>query len=209
MSRNKIKIAIQKEGKLKNGSLEFLKSLGFKFKRENERIFIVPCSNFPAEILFIRHSDIPQYVQYGAADFGIIGENLLYENDFKVRVIKRLGFGKCRLVLAAPKSSGIEKISEFEGERIATSYPNSLRKFLKEQKINSVIIELRGTVEIAPAVGLADAICDLMQTGRTLRENNLKPIFTILESEAILIESMIEKEEKSEFYEKILSKKIG
>jgi len=204
--RQNFRIAIQKEGRLKEPSLKFLNSLGLKFKKTKKGL-ILPCQN-NIEILFVRHADIPQYVQYGAADFGICGENLLYENNFQLRVIKKLGFGKCQLVIAIPKNSDLEKISELEEERIATAYPNSLRKFLKKQKINAVIIEIKGTAEIAPALGLADAICDLMQTGRTLRENNLKPIFTILKSEAILIESPFEKKEKFDFYEKILYKKI-
>lgn len=202
---NPVRIAIQKEGRLKDGSLSFLKFLGFEFSKENDRNFIVPCQNFPGEILFVRHRDIPQYVQYGAADFGIIGENLLYENDFKVKVIKKLGFGKCALALAVPINSGIEKISILEGERIATSYPATLKKFLKKQKINAVIVEIKGAVEVAPALGLADAICDLSQTGKTLRQNNLKQIATLLKSEAILIESIIKRREKFEFL-KILRK---
>lgn len=204
MNRNNITIAVQKEGRLKIPSLEFLKSVGLEFSQNNGRKLLVLCPNAGAEILYVRHSDIPQYVQNGAADFGVIGRNLLYENDFKVKKIKKLNFGKCRLVIAAPISSTISKAEELEGERIATSYPNSLRKFLQKQKINAAIIEIKGSVEAAPTLGLADAICDLTQTGNSLKENNLKPIATLFRSEAMLIESPFPSQAKEIFLAKFL-----
>jgi len=199
MKRNNIRIAIQKEGRLRNPSLEYLESLGLQFPKENGRTLVVPCKNADAEILYVRHSDVPQYVQNGAADFAIVGGNVLYEKDFKIREVENLNFGKCSLVIAVPLDSSIQKIQDLEGERIATSYPNSLRKFLQKQKINAAIIEIRGSVEIAPALGLADAICDLTQTGNTLKENSLKPIETLFDSMAVFIESPFENIRKDEF----------
>ena len=199
MKCNNIRIAIQKEGRLRNPSLEYLESLGLQFPKQNGRTLVVPCKNADAEILYVRHSDVPQYVQNGAADFAIVGDNVLYEKDFKIREVEKLNFGKCSLVIAVPLDSSIQKIQDLEGERIATSYPNSLRKFLQKQKINAAIIEIRGSVEIAPALGLADAICDLTQTGNTLKENSLKTIETLFDSMAVFIESPFENIRKDEF----------
>lgn len=199
MGQNNLRIAIQKEGRLKEASQALLKSWGLKFSQKNERAFIVPCQNAKVEILSVRHSDIPQYVQSAVVDFGIVGENVLYENNFKVRLIKKLGFGQCKLVIAVPVQSALGDIADLEGERIATSHPNSLRKFLEKQKLNAAVIKINGAVEIAPALGLAEAICDLSQTGNTLKENNLKPIATLFRSEAVLITSMTESKEKFDF----------
>lgn len=206
MKRNNIRIAIQKEGRLKESSIEFLKSIGLQFSKEMERIFIIPCKNAAVEILFVRHSDIPQYVQSGTADFGIVGENILLEKNFKGKKIKKLNFGNCNLVIATPINSPIKKVEQLEGERIATSYLNTLRQFLQKKKINAAIIEIRGAVEITPSLGLADAICDLTQTGKTLKENNLKPIETLFSSSAMLIESPFESKQKKEFINKFLAK---
>ena len=208
MKRNNIRIAIQKEGRLRNPSLEYLESLGLQFPKENGRTLVVPCKNADAEILYVRHSDVPQYVQNGAADFAIVGDNVLYEKDFKIREVEKLNFGKCSLVIAVPLDSSIQKIQDLEGERIATSYPNSLRKFLQKQKINAAIIEIRGSVEVAPALGLADAICDLTQTGNTLKENSLKPIETLFDSMAVFIESPFESMRKDEFIKKFITTTI-
>lgn len=204
MKRNNIRIAIQKDGRLKQDSLTFLMSLGLEFNREAGRMLIVPCQNHGVEILHVRHGDIPQYIQSGAADFGIVGENVLFEDDFNVKLVKKLNFGKCRLVIAAPISSVIQKTQELEGERIATSYPNSLRKFLQEYKLNAAIIKVNGAVEAAPALGLADAICDLTETGNSLKENGLKPIATLFRSEAVLIESSFPSQAKEIFLAKFL-----
>lgn len=208
MKRNNIRIAIQKEGRLRNPSLEYLESLGLQFPKQNGRTLVVPCKNADAEILYVRHSDVPQYVQNGAADFAIVGGNVLYEKDFKIREVEKLNFGKCSLVIAVPLDSSIQKIQDLEGERIATSYPNSLRKFLQKQKINAAIIEIRGSVEVAPALGLADAICDLTQTGNTLKENSLKTIETLFDSMAVFIESPFESIRKDEFIKKFITTAI-
>lgn len=205
MKRSNIRIAIQKEGRLRNSSVEYLGSFGLEFPKENGRTLIVPCKNADAEILYVRHNEIPQYVQSGTADFAIVGENVLYENSFNIRKIKKLDFGKCSLVIAVPFVSSIQKIQDLAGERIATSYPNSLRKFLQKQKINAAIIEIKGSVEVAPALGLADAICDLTQTGNTLKENALKPIETLFNSTALFIESPFKSRRKDEFTKKFLT----
>lgn len=205
MKQSNIKIAIQKDGRLKKDSLDFLKSLGLEFNSKPGRMLIAPCQNQNAEILYVRHGDIPQYIQSRAADFGIVGKNILFENNFDIKIIKKLKFGKCRLVIAAPIRSAIKKIQELEGERIATSYPNSLREFLKKRKINATIVEIKGSVEIAPALNLADAICDLTQTGNSLKENGLKPIATLFRSEAVLIEAVLSSQTKENFLAKFLN----
>ncbi len=208
LKANNIRIAIQKDGRLKDASFNFLESRGIKFSRKNGRTLIVPCDNKDVEILYVRHSDIPKYVESGAADFAIAGENILYESEFNVKRVKKLGFGKCKLVIAAPTKSGIKSVSGLKGKRIATSYPNSLGKFLRKKKITAAIVEIKGAAEITPALGLAEAICDISQTGKTLKANNLKQIATLFTSEAVLLESPVERKEKKDFYEKILSKTI-
>lgn len=184
--KNGLRIAIQGKGRLQKPSEKFLKSLGLKFKNKGRRL-IVPCTNKEAEILYVRNGDIPEYVANEAADFGIVGENVLREKNKTFEIVQKLGFGACSLVIAVPKKSKISKIADLEGERIATSYPNTLKKYLKKNKVNASVIEIKGSVEIAPSLDLADAICDLSQTGRTLQENNLRVIATVLESQAVLI----------------------
>lgn len=185
-----LRIAIQNKGRLKAESVKFLKSFGINIT-DTERGLIGKCADKNAEILYVRHGDIPRYVENGVADFGIVGENVIYEKKFSIKKIRALGFGKCTLVIAVPKNSKIKTISDLEGERIATSYPNSLKKFLKENKINASIIEIQGSVEIAPLLGLADAICDITQTGKTLDENGLKRIIDVFESKALLIGNVL------------------
>ncbi len=205
MSRKTIRIAVQKKGRLREPSLSFLNSLGLQFSTENDRSLLEPCRNAAVEILYVRHSDIPQYVESGAADFAIVGGNILSEQERKVRPLRSLEFGKCRLVIAVPVPSDFTTIADLEGERIATSYPNSLRAFLRQQRINASIIEIAGSVEVAPALDLSDAICDLVQTGKTLEENSLKPVVTLLESSAVLIESVTESAQKSDFKDRFLT----
>lgn len=185
-AKNSLRIAIQSKGRLQKPSEKFLKSLGFKFKT-NGRNLIVQCKNKKAEILYVRNGDIPEYVGNQAADFGIVGENVLREKNKTFEIVQKLGFGACSLVIAVPKKSKIAGITDLEGERIATSYPNTLKKYLKKNGVNASIIEIKGSVEIAPSLDLADAICDISQTGRTLEENGLRIIATVLESQAVLI----------------------
>lgn len=176
----KFKIAIQNKGRLCGPSLEFLRSVGLKFDVQNG--IILKCKNADVEILFVRNSDIPTYVQQAVADFGIVGSNVIYEGQYQLPILQNLGFGKCSLVIAAPEGN-----ENLDGERIATSYPNSLKLYLKKNGINASIIKIGGSVEAAPSLGLADAVCDITQSGNTLQENNLKILDKILDSEAVLI----------------------
>lgn len=153
-----------------------------------------------AEAILVRNSDIPVYVDSGVADFGIVGENVLFEQDCRLPVVAKLGFGKCSLVIAAPK-----KIQNLSEERIATSYPNTLKKYLKKNRINASIIKINGSVEICPGLGLCDAICDITQTGRTLKENRLKVIEKIMDSEAVLISSPNLSQDKKMKFERLLT----
>ncbi len=184
----KTRIALQKRGRLQEPSLDFLESLGLKFKPNGSKL-ISPCLNADIEILYVRNSDIPQYVKYGVADYGIVGENVLVENKSRLKIVKRLGFGKCKLVVAVPENSDIKNIEDLSEERIATSYLNTLKGYLKEKGINASIVEIKGSVEICPFLNLSDAICDITQTGTTLKENGLKVIEKIMDSEAVLVQS--------------------
>ncbi|HEX5798423.1 MAG TPA: ATP phosphoribosyltransferase [Candidatus Saccharimonadales bacterium] len=203
MKRSNLRIAIQKSGRLRKDSLKFLEKQGVKVPQSSKNSFIVPCEN-NLEILFVRYGDIPEYVASSVADFGIVGENLLYEENKKIALQSKLGFGHCRLVIAVPKGSKIKKIADLEGERIATSYPNSLRKFLRANGLGAAIVNIRGSVEAAPAIGLADAICDLTQTGETLKANDLNVIAEVVNSEAVLITPK-EQSKKAEKFLKSLS----
>lgn len=147
------------------------------------------CADKPLDILFLRDDDIPEYVERGVADYGIVGENILLEKRTRVAVRKKLGFGKCSLVIAIPTTSSIKTVAQLEGKRIATSYPDITEQFLQIQRIKAEVITIKGSTEIAPNLNLADAICDLTQSGKTLQENNLVPLTTILESEAVLIQT--------------------
>ncbi len=209
MKQNNLRIAIQKDGRLRDESLKFLENFGLVPRVNSERGLTVECKdvvNFPGlkvELIFVRHKDVPQYVQSNVADLGIVGGNVLFENDFSVKVVSELEFGKCNLVIAVPEESLLKNLDDVQGERIATSYPNSLKRFLSRNNISASIVEVSGSVEIAPQIGLADAVCDLVQTGRTLRENRLKSLFTVYESRALLIAST--GKFKNFDYEKIFS----
>jgi len=181
----KLKIAIQKSGRLHESSLRLLKECGISFDNGNDHLKI-QANNFPLEILFLRNSDIPQYVEDGVADIAIIGQNLIIEKDKKIEEIMKLGFSKCRLSLAVPKNMKYPGLTWFNGRKIATSYPNTLKKFLDKNNIRLEIHEISGSVEIAPNIGLADGICDLVSSGSTLFKNGLIEVEIILESEACL-----------------------
>lgn len=184
----KLKIAIQKSGRLHEDSIKLLKECGIDINNGVNRLK-TEASNFPLEVLYLRDDDIPQYVEDGVADIGIVGENVMLEKRKNVLSILPLGFGKCRLSIAVPKNSDYKDISSLEGKKIATSYPFILGDFLAKNKLKSEIHEISGSVEIAPNVGLADAICDLVSSGSTLFINNLEEKEVILKSEAILISS--------------------
>ncbi|MBK0380960.1 ATP phosphoribosyltransferase [Mucilaginibacter segetis] len=181
-----LKIAIQKSGRLNEKSVELLKNCGLNFENYKSSL-ISPVSNFPLEILFLRDDDIPEYVQDGIADLGIVGENVIEETEVDVSYLQRLGFGKCSLKIAVPNNNSIQEISQLNGCSIATTYPVILGKYLKEQGIEADIRTISGSVEISPGLGLSDAICDLVSTGGTLKSNGLKPFADVMSSEAVLI----------------------
>lgn len=181
-----LRIAIQKSGRLNEGSMKLLKECGIEVSNGNNQLR-VKASNFPIEVFFLRDDDIPEYVQDAVADIGIVGENVVKEKNKEVDNIQQLGFGKCRLSIAVPKTGELQTIENLNGKKIATSYPFILSSFLKDKNITASIHEISGSVEIAPRIGLADAICDLVSSGSTLFTNELKEIETILYSEAILI----------------------
>jgi ATP phosphoribosyltransferase len=181
-----LKIAVQKSGRLYDGSMKLLKECGIEVSNGNNQLRIT-AANFPIEVFFLRDDDIPEYVQDAVADIGFVGENVVIETNKEVDTIEKLGFGKCRLSIATPKNGAIESVADLKGKRIATSYPFILSGFLKEKNIQASIHEISGSVEIAPKIGLADAICDLVSSGSTLFTNELKELEVILSSEAVLI----------------------
>ncbi|TDL99274.1 MAG: ATP phosphoribosyltransferase [Flavobacteriaceae bacterium] len=181
-----LRIAIQKKGRLYDESTDLLKEIGLKISG-NQSALKVSAKNFPLEILFLRNSDIPKYVESGIVDLGIIGENTLLEKEKNVNTVMQLGFSKCRLSLAVPKDQEYNGIGFFQGKRIATSYPNSLSKYLKEKNIQCEIHEIAGSVEVAPSIGLSDGICDLVESGNTLFVNGMKEVEVMSHSQAVLI----------------------
>lgn len=183
-----LKIAIQKSGRLNEKSVELLKNCGLSFENYKSSL-ITSVSNFPLEILFLRDDDIPEYVQDGIADLGIVGENVISETEVSVSHLQKLGFGKCTLKLAVQNNSTIKTIADLNGKSIATSYPVILRKFLERNNIQADIRMISGSVEISPGLGLSDAIFDIVSTGGTLKSNGLKPFADVLSSEAVLIGS--------------------
>ncbi len=180
-----LKIAIQKSGRLYEDSMKLLKECGIQLNNGNKQLKTV-AENFPLEVYFLRDDDIPQYVYDGVADIGIVGENVLLEKGKDIQLVKKLGFGKCRLSIAVPKNFKYKTSADLQGLKIATSYAAILKKYLKKNKIDAEIHEISGSVEIAPGIGLADAICDLVSSGSTLFTNNLKEVEVILKSEAVL-----------------------
>ena len=181
---NRLKIAVQKDGRLKEGSLQILRECGISL--DNGDSLRARARNFPLDILSLRNSDIPQYVEDGVADACIIGQNTLMEKQKNIEVVLPLGFSRCRLSIAVPKNTPYEGPQFLNGKRIATSYPNSLRQFLQQHHIQADIHEISGSVEIAPNIGLADAICDLVSTGGTLFQNGLEEKDILLQSEACI-----------------------
>jgi len=197
-----IKIAIQKSGRLNQYSLNLLKDCGILIENEKDQLKVVS-RNFPIEVFFLRNSDIPQYLKDGVIDLAIIGENLLFEKGNDIEVIENLGFSKCRVSLAIPKNSSISNLKQLNGKKIATSYPNTLNSFLNKNNIKCETHIINGSVEIAPNIGLADAICDIVSSGSTLFKNNLKELTTILNSEAVLVISPKVKSNRLEIINKI------
>lgn len=183
---NTLKIAIQKSGRLSEDSLKLIKECGIKFNNGKGKLKAV-ADNFPLEFLFLRDDDIPGYVEDGVADLGIVGENVLIEKESQVTLVKKLGFSKCRLSIGIDRNWNYKGIQELNGKSIATSYPKILGNYLKENNVNAEIHEISGSVEIAPSIGLAEAVCDIVSSGSTLLSNGLKEADVILRSEAVLI----------------------
>ena len=182
----KLRLAIQKSGRLHDDSIKLLKECGIDISNGLNKLK-AEASNFPIEVYFLRDDDIPQYVEDGVADIGIVGENVVYEKNKPLTVLNKLGFGKCRLSIAVRKSENYTGIQFLEGKKVATSYPVILSKFLKDNGVSAEVHEISGSVEIAPSIGLADAICDLVSSGSTLFSNGLQEAETILSSEAVLV----------------------
>ena len=198
-----LRIAVQKSGRLNDGSMKLLKECGIEVSNGNNQLRVI-AANFPVEIFFLRDDDIPEYVQDAVADIGFVGENVVKESNKHTDTIEKLGFGKCRLSIAVPKNDDWKSINDLNGKKIATSYPFILSSFLKEKNITASIHEISGSVEIAPRIGLADAICDLVSSGSTLFTNELKEIETILFSEAVLISNQSLTAEKRTILESLL-----
>jgi len=182
----KLKIAIQKSGRLNDDSMKILKEAGIEINNSLNQLK-AEAFNFPLEVFFLRDDDIPQYVEDGIADIGIVGENVLLEKNKDIKIVDRLGFSKCRLSIAIPKNEKYKGVQDLQNKRIATSYPVIVSKYLKKNKIKAEIHEISGSVEIAPGIGLADAIVDLVSSGSTLFTNGLKEVEVVLKSEAVLV----------------------
>lgn len=198
-----IKIAIQKSGRLNEESLGILKKCGISIDNGKDQLKAA-ARNFPLEVLCLRNGDIPQYLRDGVVDLAIIGENLIHEKGKDLQVIEKLGFSKCRVAMAVPKETVFNDIRELNGKRIATSYPNTVNQFLEENNISAELHIINGSVEIAPNIGLADAICDIVSSGSTLFKNNLKEVTKILDSEAVLVQAPTMDAEKTAIIDKLL-----
>ena len=197
-----IRIAIQKSGRLNTESLALLKSCGIAIDNRKDQLK-ASARNFPVEVFFLRNGDIPQYLRDGVVDLAILGSNTLVEKGTDLEVIEKLGFSKCRVSIALPKGSTYTGIQDLAGKKIATSYPNTVKQFLKEQKIEADLHIINGSVEIAPNIGLADAICDIVSSGSTLFKNNLTEVVKILDSEAVLVQGAKLTQEQKDIIETI------
>lgn len=198
-----LKIAVQKSGRLYEDSLSLLKSCGLYLDNSLDQLK-AEVRNFPAEVYFLRNSDIPQYLEDGVVDLAIIGENVLYEQNVGVEILVKLGFSKCRLSIAIPKNSPFDGLNSLQGKKIATSYPQSLKKYLEGKGISSDIHLISGSVEIAPNIGLADAICDLVSSGSTLFKNGLEEKQVVLRSEACLAANKISLDKKGDIINELV-----
>ena len=182
---SKLRIAIQKSGRLNQDSLQLLKDCGISIDNGKDQLK-ASSSNFPLEIFYLRNGDIPQYLKDGVVDIAIIGENVLIEKGEDISIVERLGFSKCKVSLAIPKTDDYTDMTYFQDKRIATSYPNTVKKYLSKKRVSTQIHIINGSVEIAPNIGLADGICDIVSSGSTLFKNNLKEVEVLLTSEAVL-----------------------
>ena len=198
----KLKIAIQKSGRLNEDSVKVLKEAGIYIDNGKEQLK-ASARNFPLEILYLRNGDIPQYLNDGVVDIAIVGENLLIEKGQDLQIIEKLGFSKCKVSIAIPKEQTYNDIQDLKGKKIATSYPNTVKNYLAKQNITADLHQISGSVEIAPSIGLADAIVDIVSSGSTLFKNNLKEVEQILTSEAVLAVSPKISAEANEILEKL------
>ena len=203
MSNQKLKIAIQKSGRLYEDSVKLLNECGIELRNVKDRLR-TESDTFPIEVFFLRDDDIPQYVEDQVADIGIVGENVLYEKNKEAIIVEQLGFGKCRLSLAIPKNENFNGPTFLQGKKIATSYPFLLQQYLDKNNVQAEIHEISGSVEIAPGIGLADAVADLVSSGSTLFMNGLKEVETILKSQSVLIRNINLSEDKLALIEKLL-----
>ena len=197
-----IKIAIQKSGRLNEESLDILKQCGVSIDNGKDQLKAA-ARNFPLEVLYLRNSDIPQYLRDGVVDLAIIGENLILEKGQDLAVVEKLGFSKCRVCIAVPKDVSYNGINDLQGKKIATSYPNTVKEYLRKNNISAELHIINGSVEIAPNIGLADAICDIVSSGSTLFKNNLKEVETIMKSESVLAQAPALSTDKLELMEKL------
>lgn len=201
--RATLKIAIQKSGRLYDDSVKLLNECGIELRNVKDRLR-TESDTFPMEVFFLRDDDIPQYVEDGVADIGIVGQNVLFEKNKQVDVVQELGFGKCRLSIAIPRSQQYEGVASLNGKRIATSYPFLVQQYLQQHGVNAEIHEISGSVEIAPGIGLADVVADLVSSGSTLFMNGLKEVETILQSQTVLIRNRSFNGEKLQLLQKLL-----
>ncbi|NJB35580.1 ATP phosphoribosyltransferase [Croceivirga sp. JEA036] len=199
----KLRIAIQKSGRLNEDSLDILKNCGVSIDNGKDQLK-ASARNFPMEVFYLRNGDIPQYLKDGVVDIAIIGENVLFEKGEGITIAEKLGFSKCKVSMAIPKGKQYTSFKDFEGKRIATSYPNTVNKFLEQNGVKADIHLINGSVEIAPNIGLADAICDIVSSGSTLFKNNLKEVEVLLKSEAVLAVSPKIDNERKVILDKLL-----
>jgi ATP phosphoribosyltransferase len=208
LNNGSLKLAIQKNGRLTESTLGLLKSAGLEFENYKQRLFST-CWNFPLNIVYLRDDDIPDYVASGAVDMGIVGENVIYEAKSDVKIQLKLNFGYCSLCVAVPKESTISSIRELGGKKIATSYPQSTKRYLKQNAIDGEIVQINGSVEIAPALQMADAVIDLVSSGSTLALNDLRVVEKIFDSQAVLIGNTNGSKEKNSIIQKFLTRLNG
>ena len=199
---SKLRIAIQKSGRLNQDSLQLLKDCGISIDNGKDQLK-ASASNFPLEVFYLRNGDIPQYLRDGVVDIAIIGENVLIEKGNDLEFVERLGFSKCKVSIAVPKESSANSLKDLNGKRIATSYPETVKKYLAKNKIDAQLHIINGSVEIAPNIGLADGICDIVSSGSTLFKNGLKEIEVLLTSEAVLANSPLISEERKAILNKL------
>lgn len=211
---DRLRIAVQKKGRLADDSFAMLKKCGLNFSVRGDGL-LARVKNFPIDLLLVRDDDIPNFVASGASDFGLVGENVFAEEVMSVetldlKILRRLGFSRCNLCLAADENGNIQSLKDLQGKKIATSYPGILTAYLKENNISASCVEMKGAVELAPRINIADAICDLVSSGATLEANGLAAFDTVLESEAVLIGSNRDLgSEKRDIYERLLSRIDG